>query len=65
MININIYDAGRAWKPRELRLKSLNDLHKLWYILLKERNKLLTEKAQVPTGKEMLKPSRINKVCNS
>lgn len=57
--------AGRAWKAKELRLKSLSDLHKLWYILLKERNKLLTEKAQVATGKEMPNPTRINKVRES
>ncbi len=53
---------GRAWKPKELRLKSLSDLHKLWFVLLKERNKLLTEKAHVEVGKQMLNPARINKV---
>lgn len=37
---------GRSWNVSELRRKSFKDLHTLWYILLRERNVLATQKAE-------------------
>lgn len=58
--------TGRPWRVEELRIKSNTDLHKLWYVLLKERNMLLTMQDEYHKQSELFpNPERIDKVEES
>ncbi|KAJ8955541.1 hypothetical protein NQ318_001371 [Aromia moschata] len=58
--------SGRSWKKEELRLKSNTDLHKLWYVLLKERNMLLTMEQEAKDQTRLFpNPERLDKVEDS
>ena len=58
--------SGRRWHASDLRQKSNNDLHKLWYVLLKEMNMLQTVKAEAKRLEvPMPNPERIMKVRKS
>ncbi|CAH8486276.1 unnamed protein product [Schistosoma turkestanicum] len=58
--------SGRPWRKEELRLKSNVDLHKLWYVLLKERNMLMTmEEEHLRCLERMPNSERFEKVEES
>ncbi|MEQ2239295.1 hypothetical protein ILYODFUR_002916 [Ilyodon furcidens] len=58
--------SGAPWIAKQLRTKSNEDLHKLWYVLLKERNMLLTLQQEAKRQRvQMPSPERLRKVERS
>ncbi|XP_015278837.1 PREDICTED: 39S ribosomal protein L47, mitochondrial [Gekko japonicus] len=58
--------SGDSWTVEQLRGKSSEDLHKLWYVLLKERNMLLTLEQEAKRQRlPMPSPERLEKVETS
>ncbi|KAM7409478.1 hypothetical protein PAMA_001115 [Pampus argenteus] len=58
--------SGAPWTAKQLRTKSNEELHKLWYVLLKEKNMLLTLEQEAKRQKvQMPSPERIKKVERS
>jgi large subunit ribosomal protein L47 len=56
-------NTGDAWPAVLLRMKSFDDLHKLWHVLLKEKNFLLTERQHARAYKTQWKGhGRLKKV---
>lgn len=64
--NKDTIKCGRPWRLEELRIKGNQDLHKLWYVLLKERNALMTMEAEYKRQCELMpSPERLFKVDES
>lgn len=65
--NVKEVRVGRGWALSDLRPKSNQDLHKLWFVLLKEYNMLLTMEYNLETlhGRTFPNPERIDKVQES
>ncbi|XP_054839365.1 39S ribosomal protein L47, mitochondrial [Eublepharis macularius] len=58
--------SGDSWTVEQLRGKSSEDLHKLWYVMLKERNMLLTMEQEAKRQRvPMPSPERLEKVEKS
>lgn len=58
--------VGRKYSIDELRTRSNSDLHKLWFVMLKERNLLLTTREECRfLNRAMPEPTRYQKIKKS
>ncbi|KAB0797327.1 hypothetical protein PPYR_08321 [Photinus pyralis] len=58
--------TGRSWTKDDLRIKSNTDLHKLWYVLVKEKNMLLSMEHEHNEQVRLFpSPERLDKVLDS
>ncbi len=57
--------AGRSWRASELRMKSFKELHQLWFVLLKEKSRLMSDREALVLKRGWSGAGRMRKVKES